>query len=145
MFFFVALSSWRCIKPRCMAMPSIHSIKILGRYLKSSSEIGRSRWSVSFRFAKLQFLDLTLATISTDCLSSLLSACRSLRKLSLETLPLNTAIFEWVHKDEDGKRMCLIEFRKLALNQHLDTLNLTMCTGIDLACCCILTGQMKQY
>ena len=99
MFFFVALSFWRCIKPRCMAMPSIHSIRILGRHLKSSSQICRSSWCLPSRFAKLQFLDLTLATISTDCLLSLLSACRSLRKLSLETLPLNTAIFEWVDKN----------------------------------------------
>ncbi|CAF3396002.1 unnamed protein product [Rotaria sp. Silwood1] len=78
-------------------------------------------------FTKLQFLDLTLATISSDCLLSLMSACRSLRKLSLETLPLNLSIFE-----------------KLALNSHLDTLNLTMCTGIDLDCCSILTSQMKH-
>ena len=38
----------------------------------------------------------------------------------------------------------MIYFRKLALNSQLDTLNLTMCTGIDLDCCSILTGQMKQ-
>ncbi len=47
-----------------------------------------------YRFTKLQFLDLTLATISSDCLLSLISACRSLRKISLETLPLNSLIFE---------------------------------------------------
>ncbi|CAF0895791.1 unnamed protein product [Rotaria sordida] len=78
-------------------------------------------------FTKLQFLDLTLATISSDCLLSLISACRSLRKLSLETLSLNLSIFE-----------------KLSLNSQLDTLNLTMCTGIDLDCCSILTSQMKH-
>ncbi|CAF1633310.1 unnamed protein product [Adineta ricciae] len=78
-------------------------------------------------FTKLQFLDLTLATISPECLLSLISVCRSLRKLSLETLPLSLAIFE-----------------KLASNAQLDTLNLTMCTGIDLDCCSILTGQMKH-
>ena len=48
----------------------------------------------SYRFTKLQFLDLTLATISSDCLLSLISACRSLRKISLETLALNSLIFE---------------------------------------------------
>ncbi|CAF3968993.1 unnamed protein product [Rotaria sp. Silwood2] len=74
-------------------------------------------------FTKLQFLDLTLATISPDGLLSLMSVCRSLRKLSLETLPLNF---------------------KLTLNSQLDTLNLTMCTGIDLDCCSILTSQMKH-
>ncbi|CAF1166797.1 unnamed protein product [Adineta steineri] len=78
-------------------------------------------------FTKLQFLDLTLATISTDCLLSLISACRSLRKISLETLILNSLIFE-----------------KLALNPQLDTLNLTMCSGMDLDCCSILTGQMRH-
>ncbi|CAF3222431.1 unnamed protein product [Rotaria socialis] len=78
-------------------------------------------------FTKLQFLDLTLATITPDCLLSLISACRSLRKLSLETLALNVAIFE-----------------TLALNPQLDTLNLTMCTGIDLDCCSILTSQIKH-
>jgi hypothetical protein len=38
-----------------------------------------------------------------------------------------------------------IILRKLALNPQLDTLNLTMCTGIDLDCCSVLTGQIKKY
>lgn len=88
----------------------------------SISSPNRTSW-----YTKLQFLDLTLATISSECLLSLLNACRSLRKLSLETLPVNSLIFE-----------------KLTSNPQLDTLNLTMCTGIDLDCCSIITNQMKH-
>lgn len=120
----------------------------------STKHLVESTWSSTndcshrrliFRFTKLQFLDLTLATISTDCLTNLMGACRSLRKLSLETLPLNVTIFEW--------EKCFFTFtarsktfssRKLAANAQLDTLNLTMCTGIDLDCCVILTGQLKK-
>jgi hypothetical protein len=36
-------------------------------------------------------------------------------------------------------------FRKLALNHQLDTLNLAMCSGLNLDCCSILTEQLKRY
>lgn len=92
MFFYVVQLFLKCIK-----QPLVYSynlilklkysfIKIHGNSISSPT---RNMW-----YTKLQFLDLTLATISTDCLLSFLSACRSLRKISLETLALNSLIFE---------------------------------------------------
>uniref|UniRef100_A0A182PJ26 S-phase kinase-associated protein 2 n=1 Tax=Anopheles epiroticus TaxID=199890 RepID=A0A182PJ26_9DIPT len=63
---------------------------------------------------KVQYLDLSMCTISLAVLGALLSNCRALVKLSLENVPL------------DG-RIC----EEIAENRRLETLNLTMCSGID--------------
>ncbi|XP_035911602.1 S-phase kinase-associated protein 2 [Anopheles stephensi] len=63
---------------------------------------------------KVQYLDLSMCTISKAALHGLLSNCRELVKLSLEHVPLNEAI-------------CV----EISKNQRLETLNLTMCSGID--------------
>ncbi|XP_053674139.1 S-phase kinase-associated protein 2 [Anopheles nili] len=63
---------------------------------------------------KLQYLDLSMCQISKSLLRALLAACRGLLKLSLENVPLDGAICE-----------------EIAENRNLDTLNLTMCLGID--------------
>lgn len=63
--------------------------------------------------AKVQFLDLSMATISPHSLVQLFSKCAQLRKLSLEHLTLNDSV-------------C----KALAQNRKLNVLNLTMCTGI---------------
>ncbi|XP_055534037.1 S-phase kinase-associated protein 2 [Wyeomyia smithii] len=64
--------------------------------------------------SKLQFLDLSMCTIEPDTLQQLLSHCRSLRKLSLENVPLSTG--------------CCNE---IAENENLEALNLTMCEGLE--------------
>lgn len=63
--------------------------------------------------SKLQFLDLSMTNIDTNSLQKLLATCYSLKKLSLEFVPV----------DED---VC----RELAHNAELEVLNLTMCQGL---------------
>ncbi|XP_011310534.1 S-phase kinase-associated protein 2 isoform X2 [Fopius arisanus] len=67
--------------------------------------------------SKLQYLDLSMAVISTDGLANLLSKCRLLKKLSLEKCTLN-------------ERIC----RAISQNKDITVLNLTMCEGIDFQC-----------
>lgn len=62
---------------------------------------------------RVQYLDLSMVTISTDSLTQLFSKCRQLRKLSLEHVPVNDAV-------------C----KALAQNRKLEVLNLAMCNGI---------------
>lgn len=63
--------------------------------------------------SKLQYLDLSVATISTQSLVQLFAKCHQLRKLSLEHVPVNDSV-------------C----KALAQNRKLTVLNLTMCTGL---------------
>lgn len=63
--------------------------------------------------SKLQYLDLSMATISTGSLVELLSHCRHLKKLSLEHVPVSDQV-------------C----KQIAINKHLEVLNLAMTTGI---------------
>nr|XP_029723559.1 S-phase kinase-associated protein 2 [Aedes albopictus]XP_029723565.1 LOW QUALITY PROTEIN: S-phase kinase-associated protein 2-like [Aedes albopictus] len=63
---------------------------------------------------KLQFLDLSMCSIERETLRELLSRCRSLRKLSLENVPVDT-------------ECC----REIACNVNLEALNLTMCEGLE--------------
>lgn len=44
------------------------------------------------RFCRLEFLDLTMASISSDGVEELLSRCTALRGLSLESCELNNNI-----------------------------------------------------
>ncbi|XP_015926248.1 S-phase kinase-associated protein 2 [Parasteatoda tepidariorum] len=60
----------------------------------------------------LQYLDLSMAMVSTQCLSDLLSKCCSLKKLSVEHCTLN-------------EECCI----SIAENNELETLNTTMCEG----------------
>lgn len=62
---------------------------------------------------KLQYLDLSMAVISLDSLTSLLSKCRQLIKLSVEHLNVNTDI-------------CY----EIAANKNIEALNMAMCEGI---------------
>lgn len=65
-------------------------------------------------FPKLQYLDLSMATISEQSLVDLFSKCANLKKLSLESVPINAAVCAGIGK-----------------NRNLEALNLTMCTGLD--------------
>ncbi|ALC46051.1 Skp2 [Drosophila busckii] len=62
---------------------------------------------------RLQYLDLSLATISLDSLQILMAHCRQLRKLSLEHVELNDEICQ-----------------EIAQNKTLETLNLSMAVGL---------------
>lgn len=62
---------------------------------------------------KLQFLDLSMASIDKASLYQLMRVCRKLKKLSLEAVPLDLSI-------------C----REIAANKDLEVLNLAMCEGI---------------
>lgn len=62
---------------------------------------------------KLQFLDLSMASITTQGLLELFSRCRLLKKLSLEHVEVNEAV-------------C----KELANNKQMEVLNLAMCRGI---------------
>uniref|UniRef100_A0A336MLE4 CSON003285 protein n=1 Tax=Culicoides sonorensis TaxID=179676 RepID=A0A336MLE4_CULSO len=63
--------------------------------------------------SKLQYLDLSMATISESALELFLSKCRKLKKLSLEHVKINEDV--------------LVE---IGANSQIDSLNLTMCEGI---------------
>ncbi|XP_058811691.1 S-phase kinase-associated protein 2 [Topomyia yanbarensis] len=63
---------------------------------------------------KLQFLDLSMCSIELATLHELLSHCKSLRKLSLENVSLDTNCCE-----------------EIARNENLEALNLTMCEGLN--------------
>jgi len=77
----------------------------------------------------LQYLDLSMASVSREILADIFAHCKHLRKVSLENVPVNDNIFHL-----------------LSENCHLDTLNLVMCEGITasglmplLAHCRVLT------
>uniref|UniRef100_A0A1A9WPH1 S-phase kinase-associated protein 2 n=1 Tax=Glossina brevipalpis TaxID=37001 RepID=A0A1A9WPH1_9MUSC len=64
--------------------------------------------------SKLQYLDLSMITITKSSLKMFLSRCRQLKKLSLEHVSLNDDICNEIAKNED-----------------LEALNLAMCSGIE--------------
>ncbi|KAG4065758.1 hypothetical protein HA402_012436 [Bradysia odoriphaga] len=65
-------------------------------------------------FPKLQYLDLSMTTISQQSLVELFAKCVNLKKLSLEAVPINAAVCAGIGK-----------------NRQLEALNMTMCTGLD--------------
>ncbi|XP_013774923.1 S-phase kinase-associated protein 2-like [Limulus polyphemus] len=67
-----------------------------------------------YRYSKLQYLDLSMVTISLEGLNEILSVCQQLRKLSLEHCRVNSDI------------CCHI-----GLNTNLETLNMAMCEGLN--------------
>lgn len=76
---------------------------------------------------KLQYLDLSMTTITTNALIELLSRCKDLRKLSLEHVPIN-----------DG--VC----KEIANNKYLEVLNVAMSRGITRYACKKLLGSLKK-
>ncbi|XP_005188606.1 uncharacterized protein LOC131801543 [Musca domestica] len=64
--------------------------------------------------SKLQYLDLSMITITKPSLKMLLSRCRQLKKLSLEHVALNDEICN-----------------EIAKNTGLEALNLAMCSGLE--------------
>jgi len=67
----------------------------------------------SDRRSKLQYLDLSMASIAVTCLESLMSTCRMLKKLALENCQLSDRVCEGI-----------------AQNRNLDTLHLGMTQGL---------------
>uniref|UniRef100_A0A182QH67 F-box domain-containing protein n=1 Tax=Anopheles farauti TaxID=69004 RepID=A0A182QH67_9DIPT len=78
-------------------------------------------------YVKVKYLDLSMCIISKPVLRALLGSCRSLVKLSLESVPLDGAI-------------CA----EIAENRCLDTLNLTMCSGIDATAMRAMTRSLTK-
>ncbi|KAL7727129.1 hypothetical protein ACLKA6_016089 [Drosophila palustris] len=72
--------------------------------------------SIHFQ-SRLQYLDLSLASISLGSLQTLLTQCRQLKKLSLEHADLNDEI-------------CF----EISQNTSLETLNLSMASGLNANC-----------
>lgn len=77
--------------------------------------------------SKLQYLDLSLASIDKASLAQLLSTCRILRKLSLETVPIDISV-------------C----KQIAENKNLEVLNLAMCEGITTECASIMMISLQS-
>ncbi|XP_059611918.1 S-phase kinase-associated protein 2 [Phlebotomus argentipes] len=63
--------------------------------------------------SKLQYLDLSMASVTVASLHQLLKTCRQLRKLSLEHLQLSDRVCE-----------------EIAQNTNLEVLNLALCSGV---------------
>lgn len=78
-------------------------------------------------YSKLQYFDLSMATIAKPDLKLLLSRCRKLKKLSLEHVPIDIDI-------------C----KELSCNKNLEVLNLTMCEGIDADCIRLMMIGLKS-
>ena len=55
-------------------------------------------FDIIYRITRVQYLDLSMATITTEGLEELLANTHYLRKLSLENCEVNDAICRWVHK-----------------------------------------------
>lgn len=64
--------------------------------------------------SKLQYLDLSMVTITKLSLKQLLGRCRQLKKLSLEHVAINDEICD-----------------QIAKNNNLESLNLAMCDGLQ--------------
>ena len=47
------------------------------------------------RMCRLQYLDLSMASVSPSMLQDILFHCRQLRKVSLENVPINGSILRW--------------------------------------------------
>lgn len=77
--------------------------------------------------SKLQYLDLSLATIDKTSLKQFLSVCRSLKKLSLEAVPVDVYV-------------C----REIAQNKALEVLNLTMCEGLNKSGITVLISSLQN-
>lgn len=75
---------------------------------------------------KLQYLDLSMASIDETSLAQLLSTCRLLKKLSLEQLKID------VH-------VC----KEVAENKDLEVLNLAMCEGLEIDGLKILMTELQ--
>lgn len=76
--------------------------------------------------SKLQYLDLSMASIDQTSLAQLLSTCRILKKLSLEQLEVDISV-------------C----KEVAENKSLEVLNLTMCVGLNEECIETLMVKLK--
>lgn len=76
---------------------------------------------------KLQYLDLSMCTISESSLQLLLSKCRKLKKLSLEHVKINDVICG-----------------EIATNEDIDSLNLTMCEGVTAIGVEVLVTKLKN-
>lgn len=81
---------------------------------KIQSPIFESHFELEGFQTKLQYLDLSLASIDKTSLAQLISTCRLLKKLSIEHVPV----------DDD---VC----RAIGQNKSLEALNMAMCDGIN--------------
>uniref|UniRef100_A0A2H1VC74 SFRICE_011414 n=1 Tax=Spodoptera frugiperda TaxID=7108 RepID=A0A2H1VC74_SPOFR len=79
----------------------------------ASSEIGDWTPTVQLPASRLQYLDLSMATITTRTLDTLLQCCPNLKKVSLESLPIEDTTLSIIGQ-------CT----------NLETLNLTMAFGL---------------
>ncbi|XP_064605504.1 S-phase kinase-associated protein 2-like [Liolophura sinensis] len=81
----------------------------------------------TLNMCKVQYLDLSMADISTEGLSEMFGVCRDLKKISLENCVLNDTV-------------C----RHIGENVYLETLNLCMCQGISTEGLIGIAGNCKQ-
>lgn len=81
---------------------------------KIQSPIFESHFIAEGFVSKLQYLDLSMASIDKTSLGQLLATCRLLKKLSVEAVPI----------DDD---VC----REIAENANLEVLNMAMCEGLS--------------
>lgn len=77
--------------------------------------------------SKLQYLDLSMASIDKPSLAQFLSTCRSLKKLSLEAVPISSDV-------------C----REIAQNKSLEVLNLAMCEGLNKEGVMLITTNLQN-
>ena len=104
----------RCLRPGAMSIVLQRGVVILRMAQTTVSDpIFDDTIEPDYR-SKLQFLDLSMCTISISSLQQFLSHCRNLKKLSLENVVLDGTVCQ-----------------EIAANPSIEALNLTMCQGID--------------
>lgn len=94
---------------------------------KIQSPLFESHFRVEEFQSKLQYLDLSLASIDTTSLAQLLKTCRLLKKLSLEHVPVDTNV-------------C----KEIAECRDLEVLNLAMCEGLNQESVIILMANLQS-
>lgn len=80
-----------------------------------------------FRNINLEYLDLTNALIDIDSLNSLIKHCKTLKKISLESLDTNLETYTY-----------------LSMNKNLNTVNLSMVTGINADALILIVNNLKK-
>lgn len=98
---------------------------------------------------KLQCLDLSLASIDKSSLTQLLSACRILKKLSLEQLELDNEVCKEIGENSNLEvssygKIFIVLFTIFLIYSKSQVLNLSMCEGLTAQAVTTLTSKLTS-
>ncbi|XP_011495682.1 PREDICTED: S-phase kinase-associated protein 2 isoform X2 [Ceratosolen solmsi marchali] len=93
---------------------------------------------------KLQYLDLSMAVVSPNDLSDLLSKCKYLKKLSLEKCTLNKSSCEAISNNQDLEVLNLTMCERMNIDCIKDLMKLTRLISLNIAWC-VLDSESMGY